>query len=97
MVDIFAAQFNHRLLIYVSLVQDPSAWAIYTTSWSGCLAYDCLPSSSYHPEVSRPEARADQVQINLITPPPVSSQPWFTGLFKLSHIPPLQLPLTGRT
>ena len=44
-VDLFATQFNHRLPISVTPVQDPAALAISTfaISWSGILAIACPP------------------------------------------------------
>jgi hypothetical protein len=91
-VDLFATKFNYRLPLYVSPVADPAAWAIdaFSISWSGILAY-AFPPLPILSRVIR-KAREDQSRMILIAPR-WPSQPWFTDLTELCHLPPLLLPI----
>ena len=95
-VDLFATQFNKRLILYVSPVPDPQAWAIDAMSlpWDSLLAY-AFPPLPILPKVLK-KAREDQATLILIAPR-WESQHWFPELLSLTHERPLQLNLGPRS
>ena len=94
LIDLFATRFNRRLPIYVSPVPDPQAWAVdaLSLSWKGLSAY-AFPPIPVLGKVLR-KARADNPSLILIAPN-WPAQPWFPDLIELSHVPPIELLLTG--
>ena len=92
MVDLFATRFNHWLLLFVSLVPVPEAWAVeaMSVSWENLLGY-AFPPLPILGRVIRKAREESAILILLV--PSWSSQLWFADLALLTHTPPFHLPL----
>jgi len=82
-VDLFATQFNFRLPVYVSPVQDGQAWRIdaFSFAWTGLQAYAFPPFALIHQVL----LKAAQSNMDLVlVAPKWPARPWFNLLLELA-------------
>ena len=92
-LDLFAIWFNHKLPKFVSLVPDPTAWAVdaMNLSWENVDAYAFPPVSLLSQVVSKPVDQGCHRMI--LIAPGWPNMPWFWDLVNLSVQIPFKLPL----
>ena len=90
-MDLFDTKLNHRLQNYVSLVQDPLAWAVdaFSITWNDMLGY-AFPPTKLIPEVLSKISR-EKATVLLIAPAWPASN-WFPDLIDLLIDLPVKLP-----
>ena len=92
-VDLFATRFNHKLPRFVSLVPDPTAWAVDALSiqWDQLEAY-AFPPVSLIPQIIS-KLRDKGCRRMILIAPGWPNMPWFWDLVNLSVQIPFRLPL----
>ena len=90
-VDLFATRLNTKLLLYVSLIPNPQAWAVDALNipWENLVAY-AIPPTALLPKVVQ-KLQSQMCRLLLIAPG-WPSKLWFWDLVEMSLDVPRRLP-----
>lgn len=91
-IDLFATRLNHQMLLYVSPVPDPGAWAVDALSieWNNLSAY-AFPPPQILPQVLEKVRQCSNLRLILVAPM-WDRHPWHKALTDLATEGPIPLP-----